>query len=60
MPEGVREEDAELVDHLDHPEDEKLGQVVALLEVYAHGREGDVQDEEVGDNEHDRGLDVKK
>ena len=31
MPEWVREEDAELVDHLDHPEDKGLVRVAALL-----------------------------
>ena len=42
VPEGMYEEDAELVNHLDHPEDERLVLTVALLEVCKHGRGGDV------------------
>ena len=39
----MHEEDAELVDHLDHTEDKGLVRAVALLEVGTHGGGGDVQ-----------------
>ena len=42
----------ELVDHLNHPEDKRLVQVVALLELCTHGRGNDVQGKSVGEDEH--------
>ena len=54
----MREQDAQLVNHLDDPEDQRLVRVVALLEVRAHQHQGQVQGKGTGHDEHRRGVDV--
>ena len=52
------EEDAQLVEHLDGPEDEGLVRSVALLEVRPHGCRGEIESEGASNDEHGRGVDV--
>jgi hypothetical protein len=54
----VSEEDAQLVEHLDGPENEGLVGLVGLLEVRPHQCRGKVQGKCVYNNEHHWGVDI--
>ena len=52
------DEDAQLVEHLDGPEDQGLVRAVALLEVHSHRRRGKMEGECAHDDKHGRCVDV--
>ena len=52
------DEDAQLVKHLDSPEDKGFVRAVALLEVRPHGCGGEMEGEGTSNDEHGWGVDV--